>query len=185
MLSKTEIINKFWSLENKYALEAVEELRARNWLVDGALRGVALCHVQLQSADLMEADLSNVDFQQASLDFADLTKARLNGAKFNRASLMGVNFDQADLTMADLYKANLRGARNLCEEQLSKANQLMGAIMPNGKPYDGRYNLFGDLQRAKWAKIPVDDPQAMANFYGVTLDTYLKAQAQAVTDLAK
>ena len=60
MLTKTELINKIWSLENKYSLQAIEELRVRNWLSDGSLRGVAFCHAQLQGADLMEADLCNM-----------------------------------------------------------------------------------------------------------------------------
>ena len=87
MYTKTELINKIWGLENKYSLQAIEELRVRGWLTDGSLRGVAMCQAQLQDANLMEADLSNADFHQANLDYADLRKARLNGAKFNRASL--------------------------------------------------------------------------------------------------
>ncbi|MBN2385691.1 MAG: pentapeptide repeat-containing protein [Anaerolineales bacterium] len=180
MLTKTELINKLWGLENKYALQAIEELRVRGWLSDGSLRGIALCQAQLQDADLMEADLSSIDFHQANLDYADLSKARLNGAKLNRASLQGVNFDATDLTYADLYKVNLRGARNLSEEQLARANQLLGACMPDGRPYDGRFNLFGDLSRARWAKVDVDDPQAMAAFYGVSLEEYLAGQGQTV-----
>ena len=176
MITKTELINKIWGLENKYSLEAVEELRVRGWLSDGSLRGVALCQAQLQDANLMEADLCNADFHQAHLDYADLRKAKLNGAKFNRASLQGVNFDHADLTFAELYKVNLRGARNLSDEQLAKVNQLLGSVMPDGKPYDGRYNLAGDLGRARWAKVDVNDPAVMANFYGVAPEVYLEGQ---------
>ena len=87
-----------------------------------------------------------------------------------------MNFDHADLTYADMHKANLRGARNLSDKQLSSASHLFGAIMPDGKPYDGRYNLPGDLAQAQWAKVDVNDPQAMANFYGVSLETYLAGQ---------
>ncbi|MGB8211961.1 MAG: pentapeptide repeat-containing protein [Anaerolineales bacterium] len=180
MYTKTELINKIWGLENKYSLQAIEELRVRGWLSDGSLRGVALCQAQLQDANLMEADLCNADFHQATLDYADLRKARLNGAKFNRASLQNVNFDMADLNYVEMYKVNLRGARNLTEQQLSKTNQLLGSIMPDGKPYDGRYNLPGDLGRARWAKVDVNDPAAMANFYGVSLDVYLAGQKNAV-----
>jgi len=169
MYTKIELINKIWGLENKISLQAVEELRVRGWLTDGSLSGVALCQAQLQDANLMESNLTNTDFHQACLDAADLRKARLNGTKFNRASLQGVNFDGADLTLADLYKANLRGATNLTEAQLAKANQLLGAIMPDGKVYDGRFNLPGDLGRAKWAKVDPADREAMANFYGVSL----------------
>lgn len=182
MLTKTELINKIWSQENKYSLQAIEELRVRNWLSDGSLRGVAFCHAQLQSADLSNADLCDVDFHQASLDFANLSEARLNSAKLNRASLQGVNFDHTDLTSADMHKANLRGARNLSEKQLASVKHLFGTMMPDGQPYDGRYNLPGDLAQARWARIDVNNPQAMADFYGVSLETYLAGQKTSISE---
>jgi len=180
MYTKIELINKILGLENKSTLQAVAELRVSGWLSDGSLRGAALCHAQLQNADLMEADLRNVDFHQANLERADMSKARLNGASFKRASLRGVNFDHADLTFAVLYKANLQGARNLSENQLAHARELLGAIMPDGKVYDGRYNLSGDLERARWAKVNVDDANSMAEFYGVSLEEYLAVHKQVV-----
>ena len=136
MQTKLELINKILSLENKPSLEAVEELRIRGWLADGSLRGVALCQAQLEHADLMGADLRNVDFHQSNLDLTDLSKARLNGTNSTGPACRIANLDQADLTYADLYKANLQGARNLTEEQLSHVNQLLGAILPDGKVYD-------------------------------------------------
>lgn len=183
MYTKIELVNKILGLENKSTLQAVAELRVCGWLSDGSLRSAALCHAQLQNADLMEADLRNVDFHQANLERADLSKARLNGASFKRASLRGANLDHADLTFAVLYKTNLQGVRNLSEEQLKHARELLGAIMPDGNVYDGRYNLTGDIERARWAKVNVDDPKAMAEFYGVSLEEYLavhKQEASAV-----
>ncbi len=178
MPTKLELINKIAKLENKSTLQAVEELRVRGWLTDGSLRGTALCQAQLQNADLMEADLRNVDFHQATLDYADLRKAKLNGVKMNRASLQRANFDHADLTYADLYKANLRGARNLTEQQLSTVHELVGAIMPDGNVYDGRFCLAGDLARARWAKVNMEDAASMAEFYGVPVEAYRHAQKQ-------
>ncbi len=178
MHTKLELINKIFKLDNKSTLQAVEELRLRGWLEDGSLHGLALCQAQMENADLMGADLRNVDFHQANLEFADLRKAHLNAAKLNRASCYRANFDQTDLTYADLYKTNLRGAQNLTEQQLVKANQLLGAIMPDGQIYDGRFNLPGDLARARWARINVDDPAGMAEFYGVPLEAYLRVHQQ-------
>lgn len=178
MPTKLELINKIFKLENKSTLQAIEELRVRGWLTDGSLKGAALCQAQMSNADLMDADLRNVDFHQANLEFADLRKARLNGAKLNRASLFRANFDHADLTYADLYKANLRGAQNLTDQQLSSANQLLGAVMPDGSTYDGRFHLAGDLARARWAKVNMADPASMADFYGVTLEAYMHAHKQ-------
>ncbi len=178
MLTKMELISKIYMLENKSTLQAVEELRVRGWLTDGSLCGTALCQAQLANADLMGADLRSVDLHQANLEFADLRKARMNAAKLKRASMYHANFDQADLTYADLYKANLRGAQNLTEQQLASAHQLLGAIMPDGTTYDGRFNLAGDLAQARWAKVNVDDPVSMAAFYGVTLDAYLRTHSR-------
>jgi hypothetical protein len=178
MPTKLELINKIYKLENKSTLLAVEELRVRGWLTDGSLRGTALCQAQMGNADLMGADLRNVDFHQADLEFADLRRTRLNGAKLHRACLYRANFDQADLTYADLYKADLRGAQNLTEQQLVTVHQLLGALMPDGTTYDGRFNLPGDLERARWAKVNLDDPASMAEFYGVTVEAYLHENKQ-------
>ncbi|HZD55629.1 MAG TPA: pentapeptide repeat-containing protein [Anaerolineales bacterium] len=180
MVTKIEVINKLWSHENKLVLQAVEELRVRGWLVDGSLRGVALCKTQFQDADLMGADLRGVDLHQAQLEFSDLSKANLTAAKLTRANLHGANLDQADLTRADLYKASLRRAHNLMDDQLSRAKRMWGAIMPDGSTYDGRYNLRGDLELALWKKIDTQDPRAMAEFYGVSVEAYLSGQGKEV-----
>jgi uncharacterized protein YjbI with pentapeptide repeats len=176
MISKIECINRLQHPENRKVLQAVEELRANGRLFDGSLMGAALCQAQLQGANLAGADLRYVDLHQADLASADLRNARLQAAKMSRASLQGADLENADLTMADLYKVNLREARNLGEAQLSAANDLFGCILPDGSVYDGRFNLFGDLARARWAKIDLDDPKAMADFYGVSLERYLQGQ---------
>lgn len=183
MISKIELINKLQSLDNKIVLKALEELRTNGLLSDGSLRGIALCQAVLEGADLKDADLCYVDLHQASLDEADLTDTRLQAAKLNRASLRGANLKNANLTNADLYKVNLRGALNLTEAQLSSLNELFGSIMPDGSVYNGRFNLFGDLARAKWAKVNTDDPKSMAEFYGVSVDAYLEGQKKEVVVL--
>ena len=184
MVSKIELSNKLYSLDNRLVLQAVADLRTCGKLCDGSLRGIALCRAELQEADLSGADLANVDFHQANLGDAILRGAKLMAAKLNRADLQDADLEQANLTNADMYKVNLRGARNLTDAQLCKANELFGSIMPDGSVYDGRFNLAGDLARAGWAKIHTDDPQDMAEFYGVSLETYLLGQKKAVAVLA-
>ncbi len=171
-----DLIRKLSSPENKRVLEAVEELRVRGWLSDGSLVGVPLCHVHMENADLMDADLRNVDFHQAHLQWADLSRANLQGAKLTRANLQGANFSGANLSGADMFKANLFEARNLQPAQLAQAGRLWGAIMPDEETYDGRYNLPGDRKFAEWGRVNVDDPEAMAKFFGVSLETYLRGQ---------
>lgn len=171
-----ELIRKLSSSQNKRVLEAVEELRVRGWLCDGSLAGVPLCHVHMENADLLGADLHNVDFHQAHFQWADLSQANLRGARLTRANLQGANLSQTDLTDADLFKANLVEARNLQDVQLARARRLWGAVMPDEETYDGRFNLPGDLEFAKWGRVDVHDPEAMAKFMGVSLETYLHGQ---------
>ncbi len=180
MISKIELINRLQSLDNKTVLKAVAELRLAGLLSDGSLRSIALCQAVLDGANLKEADLCYVDLHQASLDEADLTGAKLQAAKLNRASLRDTDLKDTNFTNADLYKVNLRGALNLTESQLASMNELFGSIMPDGSVYNGRFNLFGDIARARWAKINLDDPKSMAEFYGVSLEDYLQGQKTEV-----
>jgi uncharacterized protein YjbI with pentapeptide repeats len=184
MVSKIELINKLYSLDNRLVLQAVADLRTCGKLCDGSLRGIALCRAELQGADLNGADLANVDFHQANLADAILCNARLMAAKLNRADLQGADLEKANLTNADMYKVNLRGARNLCDTQLAKVNELFGSVMPDGNVYDGRFNLAGDLARAGWAKVRASDPQDMAEFYGVSIEAYLLGQKKMAAVLA-
>jgi len=183
MYTRAQLVRKLRSPDNKRVLQAVEELRVRGWLSDGTLSGIALCHAQLQGADLMSANLSAVDFHQAHLAWADLSLADLSGARLARANLQGANLDHADLSGTDLFKANLTEVRNLTDAQLVKTTRLWGAIMVDGETYDGRYNLPRDLAFARWARVDVDDPQAMARFFRVSLETYLRGQGIAAEAL--
>jgi hypothetical protein len=183
MVTVMELIRKLRSPENKTVLLAVEAMRVRGWLEDGSLKGIPLCHAHLEGADLIKADLTKVDLHQADLEKANLSMAILTNTKFARANLKGVNFSNANVEGADFLKADLQGARNLTEDQLSMTKRLYGAIMPDGDLYDGRYNLEGDLDFARWGRIDVDDPRAMAYFLGVSLETYQKGQEMRVPTL--
>lgn len=176
MSTPIELINKLRSPDNKVVLQAVAELRVRGWLDNGTLKGIALCQARLEGADLVGADLNGVDLHQARLEWADLSAARLSYTKLTRSNLMGANFSQTDLSGADLYKANLRGAINLTPAQLANVKRLWGATMPDGQPYDGRYNLQADLDLAVWGNVDIQDPAALANFYGVTVEAYNSGQ---------
>jgi len=176
MVTVIELIRKLRSPENKRVLQAIEELRVRGWLEDGSLKGIPLCHVHMQGADLLKANFGNVDLHQAHLEWADLSMAELSGCKLTRANLQGANLSRTNLKGADLFKANLKDTRNLTDEQLSQVKRLWGAIMPDGSSYDGRYKLTGDIEFAKWGQVNTDNPEAMAEFFGVSLETYMRGQ---------
>lgn len=176
MSTLIEISRKLRSSETKQVLKAVEELRVRGYLMDGSLKNMAFLHSHLEGADLMEANLEGVDLQQAHMEFTDLTKANLTGAKLVRTTLQEANFSSTILRGADLFKANLKGARNLTHRQYMSAKRLIGAIMPDGSVYDGRYNLKGDIDFLAWAKVGRDDVDRIAELLGITVDAYLKGQ---------
>jgi uncharacterized protein YjbI with pentapeptide repeats len=180
MKEKLEIINKLYNTSETVSLLALDELRQCGWLTDGTLKGYTLCNLYLRGANLKNACLTNVDFHQSHLEWADFSFVNLQNAKLTRANFSGANFDQADLKNADLYKTNFRNARNLTPEQLQQAKRLWGAIMPDSETYDGRYNLPADIELARWNNINLQDPQAMADFYGVSLQRYLEHQPAEV-----
>jgi len=158
MATPMSLIRKLRSPNNRQVLEAIEELRARGWLEEGVLMGIPLLHVHFEGADLFNANLRGVDFHQAHLQGCNLARADLTGAKLTRADLRGADFT---------------------DEQLAETKRLWGATMPDGSVYDGRYNLNGDLQFARWARVDVNDPEAMAYYLGVSLDAYLRGQEAA------
>jgi len=170
------LIRKLRSPEEKVVRRAIAELRVRGWLEDGSLSGVALCHAHFRGADLFNANLSGVDLHQADLSWAELSMANLGGALLVRAQLQSANLSRTCLEGADLFKANLLGVRNLELDQLRSVNRLFGAIMPDAEIYDGRYNLIGDLEFARWGRVDLNDPQAIADFFGVPLDAYLQGR---------
>ena len=51
--------------------------------------------------------------------------------------------------------------------------------MPKARCYNGCYNLSGDLEAAVHKGINLEDPEAMAAFYEVSLEDYLAGQEWA------
>jgi hypothetical protein len=184
-----QLVRKLRSPDNRVVLKAVEDLRARGWLSDGSLEAVNLRHIHLQRADLYRANLQKVNLHMADLRGADLSMANLQDANLCGANLHRADLSAANLQGANLYTANLQGARNVSDGQLAQASRLRGATMPDGSPYDGRFNLAGDFEAAQYWHIDIDDPEAMAEFYGVFVEDYLCgqdwAQDHVPSDLGK
>ena len=160
------------------------------------LTGANLGYLDLSGKDLSglnlsEAEFHNCRFVQANLQETNLTGAVIFRPDFSGANLKGTRFkdaymieaimdsadlDGADLTNAMLGYANLSGAQNLTDEQLSSAKNLLFARMPDGSLYDGRFRLANDLELAGSKGITPEDPQAMAEFYQVSLEAYQAGQ---------
>lgn len=171
MKSLLNLIQKLRNPSNLIVLHAIEELRKGGWLEDGTLKSLNLMHIHLQNADL-----HNADFEKSNLNMADLRWANLRGTSFKGACLAKANLYRADLEEADVRDAvmsgvNLQGALNLTSDQLSQARNLLGATMPDGSQYDGRFSLAGDIQTARCRHIDINDPVALEKYYGAVYPT--------------
>jgi uncharacterized protein YjbI with pentapeptide repeats len=119
------------------------------------LGGADLSEANLSHADLSHAGLSHADLSAAFLDGADLSSALLEGADLSKAyldnaNLMYADLSEANLSEANLSNANLRGtnlsgaylseanlsnAKKWTEKQLTAAEDLEGATMPDGSKH--------------------------------------------------
>jgi Pentapeptide repeats (8 copies) len=129
-----------------------------------ALHGANLQRALLMSANLQDAFLMSADLQNAALLETDLRGAILWEANLQGANLLGANLQQAKLS-----EANLQGA-NLTNEQLASVSSLWGATMPDGSRYNGCFNLEGDNALAVEYHVNLDDPEAVARFYEVSIE---------------
>jgi hypothetical protein len=199
--------------DNGLALQAVEELRANDWLSgkllvgkhlwDANLEGANLSRVNMYRIYLNRANLQSANLDKADLEAAHLEKANLRGAhlawanlqradlhaaclqavRLNKADLREAHLHDADLQGADLEGTNLQGAQ-VYDQQLIKVNCLRGATMPDGSRYDGRFGLQGDLKIAYREQVDVNDASAMAAFFGVLLEEYQRGQSWAQEHLS-
>jgi uncharacterized protein YjbI with pentapeptide repeats len=122
---KTRLIREMGSQLNEVAIHAVEELRAKQWLVDGVLMNGSFIGANLQIVNLDDANLQGIDFSyadlnQAKLRNADLQQANFKHAKLHMADLTNCNLMQADLSYSDLEKSRLVST-NLQYANLSNA----------------------------------------------------------------
>jgi uncharacterized protein YjbI with pentapeptide repeats len=179
-----QLIRKLRHPDHKTVIQVLGELRERGLLFDGSLRRMDLRCAHLRGADLAGADLQGADLRQADLRDTDLSKADLTGARMNRANLRGTHLAGAILQGADLFHTDLEEVVDLSAEQLTQANRLRAAIMPDGGRYDGRYNLRGDLKDSKVIHIDPADAEEMADFYRVPVEDYRRGQAWAENYLA-
>ena len=175
-LSLPSVISKLRSSEHSIVLQAVDELRARGHLSDNTLSWAYLRYANLQGADLSGSNLKNADLERAIMEMADLSHANLSDARFTRASLQSANLDKASLDGANLVGAKLQGAKNVSNEQLALASRMRVSILPDGNLYDGRFNLPGDFADAIILHIDLNDPAAIASFYGVSLEDFMHGQ---------
>lgn len=140
---------------------------------------IGLFHANFSNIDfrndfLTQTDLRGVTFENANLSGtrlleANLNKANLRNSVLDNCELKGATFHKADLTGASLRNtelafSNLQGAI-INENQLKNVDNLLGAIMPDGSIYNGKYALKRDIDFAKGFNIDTSDNHAMNVWY--------------------
>ena len=119
---KEKLIVNMRSKVRDIALQAVEELRRSNWLMDGSLRNANLDGANLRGAELYDANLTEAILTSANLSGAKLSGARLSGANLFNADLSSAILGYADLNGANLERANLYGTDLSAVYNLKSAN---------------------------------------------------------------
>lgn len=153
---KRQLVRELRSTDSAITMRALDELNARGWSIEGVIR-----RAHLLRANFKGAYLKNVDLSYAWMREANFENSFMQGIKLKGAVLVGANF---------------LGAKALTATQLSEATMLLAAIMPNGKTYDGRFNLEGDLKVAKEYNFDISDPQSAAKFYGISKEAFVQGQ---------
>lgn len=174
---QAQLINRLGSDDHQTALRALWEIRAYGWLWDGLLVRADLSGANLAGADLSGGDLRKVWLVGARLEGADLDESDLAGADLSSADLSGAHLRKANLRRASLAGADLTGL-DVDEASLSGCGGLLGATMPDGSRYDGRYRLPGDLDSLRLAG-GLDGDEAFADWYGVPVTAYRTGQRWA------
>jgi hypothetical protein len=97
---------------------------------------IPLNQADLNHAALFHSDLSGVNLSGAFLNDAWVASSNLENADLSDAGLNGVKINGTDLSGANLEAAYLVGATGWTEQQLTAAESLKGATMPNGQKYE-------------------------------------------------
>jgi uncharacterized protein YjbI with pentapeptide repeats len=194
------LISQMASPFNILAGDAARIIHERGWHT--GLDGISLWKANLEEAELYDFDLSNANLTYANLKGANLNQSILDGAVLHGTNLSSAHLNNAKLTNsefrsqragqfllkhADLIYADLTGATfkgmaygKYSEDeqhiQLQETKRLQCAIMPNGKKYDGRYSLEGDISIAKARGVDINNKEFMAKFYEVTVEEYKEGQ---------
>ena len=107
---RAQLLRELGSTDPGLTARAVLELEAHGWLFDGTLNAAQLSGARLAGARLERAAMPGVTLAGADLTRANLSGAGLAGANFAEAVLDGANLEMADLAGALLPNARLNRA---------------------------------------------------------------------------
>lgn len=168
-----ELSARIHSRYNATALQAIEEMRA---LYKNRLQWVDMDTYALRDALMKDKQaFVSIHNKRGVLAGAQLRGSQWQDANFYQVDLRHADLRKANFLGADLVGANLEGAQ-VTEEQLASCDIMMSAIMPDGTLYDGRYLLPGDFVQAQQQGHDANNPQSMAEWFGVSLEVYTRGQ---------
>ncbi|HEX2623312.1 MAG TPA: pentapeptide repeat-containing protein [Phototrophicaceae bacterium] len=113
-----------------------------------------------------------------TLHSQDFRGADWRDGNFYEADLSGCDLRNAKIQKADFVDANLKDAQ-VSEDQLAATDIMWKCVMPDGKLYNGKYNLPHDFEVAARKNYNPNDPASMAEYYGVSVEDYLEGQEWA------
>ncbi len=161
-------------------------------LTQANLAAASMKDVYLKNAKLVKADLTDTVMKNAVLEGAELQYANLHKANLENARLQGAFFNNAKLEEVNLKDADVS------DEQLEKVWCLRKAIMSDGKIYNGKYNLRGDVEIIeanigvyKYPLLGIHSVKSrklassVANWYGVDVKTFLDGQRTSLEKVAR
>jgi uncharacterized protein YjbI with pentapeptide repeats len=122
--------------------------------------------------------------EDGTLQNRNLRGANWVDANMYMADLEGSDLGNAILDKADFVLANLKDV-NVINEQLVKTDTMHGSIMPDGRKYDGRFHLPEDFSYARRKDINIKSEEAMATWFGVSLEHYREGQRWADENLPR
>lgn len=171
-LEQVRLIRDIRCGDHGIAIRAIVEITHRNLHRNKRFRKSILREKTFSQVSLSLAELNNADLSQASFHDSDFTGARFEAAKLEHTTFWNCRLyhaflSSADTTNADFIYSDLTKAR-ITRAQLQSAWRLHGARLPDGKIYDGSFDLPGDIADAKVYGIDTTNKKAMAEFYAMT-----------------
>jgi hypothetical protein len=171
-LEKIRLLRDIGCGDQGIARRAILDITAKNLHHKGFLRYRIFEDAKLAGAMLASADLSHSSFYHSDFTGVTLWGAKLKMTSFSRCTLRGIDLRDADLDGAYFEYVDLTDAL-VTPTQLQSANRLHGSQLPNGKIYDGRFNLPVDIQDAQTLGVDIADPVAMAKWYAMPYDQFM------------
>lgn len=107
---KDQLLRQMDSPDHALARQAIDELRANEWLQGDVIKGRTFYYAKWHGADLSGLDLEEVVLDGGDLEAVIFTGCNLHHAMLNRANLKGAKLNKCNLDSASFAYSNLETA---------------------------------------------------------------------------